>query len=161
MRKYAAGVHGNRRLFRSHEPFMSNDVVRIAAGVPQRWKISRRLFHAAFRPLLAPSWYVPHTRNRFPYFPHGVNVAARPLLGAARRARALATRQLGVDQESWPVWEELVRTQLMEEKARAHPLEDSPLAGLFVEPGAAGRAVRRWSGLRRLAALQLAALTRL
>lgn len=160
MRKYASGFHGNRRLFRSHEPFQSNPVVRIAAGVPQTWKVERRLFGRAVRPLLAPSWWVPHTRNRMPYFPQTVNAVARPLLGLARDLRALATGTTGANQESWPVWEAFVRAPEMDAKTREHPIADSPLGALFdaTDPDAAIR--DGWKPLRRLAALQLACLTR-
>ncbi|HEX6373127.1 MAG TPA: asparagine synthase-related protein [Longimicrobium sp.] len=159
MRKYATVFHGNRRLFRSHEPFMSNGVVRLAASVPQAWKLDRALFYRAMRPLLARSWYVPHTRNRLPYFPHPVNAAARPLLGLARGARALLTGTWNAGQESWPRWDDLVRIPLMHEKAAAHPIADSPLRTVFAadDPGAA---VAGWPGLSQLVALQLAYLTR-
>jgi hypothetical protein len=159
MRKYATVFHGNRRLFRSHEPFMSNGVVRVAASVPQAWKLDRALFYRAMRPLLARSWYVPHTRNRLPYFPHPVNAAARPLLGLARGARALLTGTWNAGQESWPKWDDLVRIPLMQEKTAAHPIADSPLRTLFAEdhPRAA---VAGWPGLSQLVALQLAFLTR-
>ena len=158
MRKYATVFHGNRRLFRSHEPFMSNAVVRLAASVPQAWKLDRALFYRAMRPLLARSWYVPHTRNRLPYFPHPVNAAARPLLGLARGARALLTGTWNAGQESWPRWDDLVRIPLMHEKTAAHPIAP-PLRTLFAadDPRAA---VAGWPGLSQLVALQLAYLTR-
>jgi Asparagine synthase len=160
MRKYAAGFHGNRRLFRSHEPFQSNPVVRIAAELPQAWKIERRLFARAMRPLLAPSWWVPHSRNRMPYFPGPVNAVARPLLGLARDVRALATGTIRANQESWPVWEDFVRAPEMAAKTCEHPLADSPLRAVFdaADPDAAVR--NGWKPLRRLAALQLAYLVR-
>lgn len=159
MRKYAAVFHGNRRLFRSHEPFMSSGVVRLAASVPQAWKVDRALFYRAMRPLLARSWYVPHTRNRLPYFPHPVNAAARPLLGLARGARALLTGSWNAGQESWPDWDDLVRIPLMREKTAAYPLADSPLRSVFAADDPA-RAAAAWPGLNQLVALQLACLTR-
>jgi hypothetical protein len=123
--------------------------------------VDRRLFYAMARPLLRASWYVPHTRNRLPYFPHRLNAAARPLLGLARDLRAIATGSLGANQESWPVWEELVRTPGMEDGFRAHPLWQSPLADLFPDRELAALEVRRgWAPLRQLMALQLAFLTR-
>lgn len=158
MRKYAAVLHGNRRLFSTHEPFMSNAVVRLAASVPQAWKLDRKLFYRAARPLLARSWWVPHTRNRLPYFPHAVNVAARPLLGLARGARALVTGTLNAPQESWPDWDALVRIPLMRKKLQAYPLHDSPLGSVLTVEDS--RVVTRWPGLKQLVALQLAYLVR-
>jgi hypothetical protein len=160
MRKYAANLHGNRRLWRSHEPFMSNRVVRIAAAVPQSWKVGRQLFHHAMRPLLARSWHVPHTRNRLPYFPPALNAAVRPLLGAARFLRALATGELRANHESWPVWAELVQTGWMNDAEARHPAAESPIAAVFA-PGTDATAARMdWPPLSRLALLQLAFLTR-
>jgi asparagine synthetase B (glutamine-hydrolysing) len=159
MRKYATVFGGNRRLMRMHEPFMSNGVVKLAASVPQAWKLDRALFYRAMRPLLARSWYVPHTRNRLPYFPHPVNAAARPLLGLARGTRALLTGTWNAGQESWPKWDDLVRIPLMHEKTAAHPIADSPLRAVF-EADDPARAVAGWPGLSQLVALQLAYLTR-
>ncbi|WP_420130092.1 asparagine synthase-related protein [Longimicrobium sp.] len=161
VRRYATVFQGNRRLFRSHEPFMSNAVVQLAASVPQAWKLDRALFYRAMRPLLARSWYVPHTRNRMPYFPQPVNAVARPLLGVARGARALLTGTWNAGQESWPDWDDLVRTPPMHEKTAAHPIADSPLRTVFAgDPADATHAVAGWPGLSQLAALQLAYLTR-
>jgi hypothetical protein len=161
MRKYAANLHGNRRLWRAREPFMSNAVVKIAASVPQAWKAERRLFHRAFRPLLAPSWYVPHTRNRLPYFPHAVNVAARPLLGLARDARALLTGTLRENQESWPVWGELVESPEARAALLRYPAARSAMSRLFDHDGAQRtlEGTGGWTPLRRLALLQLSYLT--
>jgi hypothetical protein len=162
MRKYAANHHGNRRMFRAHEPFMSNAVVKLAATVPQRWKLHRRLFHRAVRPLLAPSWYVPHTRNRFPSLPGPANAVARPLLGLARDVRALAGGRWGANQESWPVWERLVQSPAMAQAEARHPVLDSALRLVIdaADEEQARAAIRGWGARQRLTALQLAYLTR-
>ena len=162
MRKYAANHHGNRRMFRAHEPFMSNAVVKLAAAVPQRWKLHRRLFHRAVRPLLAPSWYVPHTRNRFPSLPGPANAVARPLLGLARDLRALAGGRWGANQESWPVWERLVESPAMREAEARHAVLGSALRAVMDadDEAAARAAMRTWGPRQRLTALQVAFLTR-
>lgn len=161
MRRYAANVHGNRRLMRIHEPFQSNAVVRIAAGVPQRWKLDRRLFHAAVRPFLRRSWWVPHTRNRMPYFPRRAETVVRPALGLLRDARALATGALGVEQESWPVWERLAAEGAIARELDRFPVSASPVAAVFERPEAADAMVREgWPAVSQIAALQLAYLTR-
>lgn len=160
-RKYAANHHGNRRLLRIHEPFMSNPVVRLAAAVPQRWKLNRRLFHLAVGPLLRPSRYVPHSRNRFPSLGARGNAVARPLLGLARDLRDLATRQWGANQESWPLWDPLVRSPAMAEAEKRVPLSDSVLADIFGTSDAVRMRehMRAWGPRQRLTALQVACLT--
>jgi len=67
-------LHVNRRLFRSYEPFMSMEVVKISATVPQRWKLNRRLFNKAVRPLLKPTKWLLHGDGRLPYFPWYINM---------------------------------------------------------------------------------------
>jgi asparagine synthetase B (glutamine-hydrolysing) len=160
MRKYAANMHGNRRLFRAHEPYMSSRVVELAAAVPQAWKIDRRLFLEAMRPLLARSWYVPHTRNRFPFLPRSANLVARPVLGTIRRAREALTATLGWNQESWPIWAELVETAEMRERSTRYPLPGSRVgAALSYAPEELSRQAAGWPPLKRLMLLHLAHLT--
>ncbi|PRO65846.1 hypothetical protein C6I21_08085 [Alkalicoccus urumqiensis] len=66
-------IHVNRRLFQSYEPFMSNDVVKISALVPQKWKKNRKLFHRAMQPHLKKTKWLKHGDGRLPYFPWYVN----------------------------------------------------------------------------------------
>jgi hypothetical protein len=161
MRKYAANHHGNRRLFRVHEPFMSNPVVRLAASVPQQWKVNRRLFHLAIAPLLRPSWWVPHARNRFPSLGVRANAVARPLLGLARDARALATGEWRANQESWPLWDQLVQSPAMSRAESRVPLAASALAEIVetADDARIREQMRTWAPRQRLTALQVAYLT--
>jgi hypothetical protein len=66
-------LYCNRRLFRSYEPFMAKEVVKISAAVPTTWKLNRRLFHKAMRPFMKPSKWILHADGRLPYFPWWVN----------------------------------------------------------------------------------------
>lgn len=66
-------IHVNRRLFKSYEPFMSNDIVKISASVPQKWKLNRRLFQRAVKPFLKPTKWLLHGDGRLPYFPWYIN----------------------------------------------------------------------------------------
>jgi hypothetical protein len=161
MRKYAANHHGNRRLFRVHEPFMSNPVVRLAASVPQQWKVNRRLFHLAIAPLLRPSWWVPHSRNRFPSLGVRGNAVARPLLGLARDARALVTGEWRANQESWPLWDQLVQSPAMSQAESRVPLAASALAEICetADDARLREQMRTWGPRQRLTALQVAYLT--
>lgn len=68
MNRNMANFYANRRLFRSYEPFMSNDVVKISAIVPQKWKLNRKLFQKMARPLLKETKWIPHGEGWFPYF---------------------------------------------------------------------------------------------
>ncbi|WNF37358.1 hypothetical protein RJD24_02535 [Bacillaceae bacterium IKA-2] len=66
-------LHANRRLFKSYEPFLSKDVVKISASIPQKWKLNRRVFHKAAKPLLKPTKWLLHGEGRLPYFPWYIN----------------------------------------------------------------------------------------
>lgn len=68
-----ANIHVNRRLFRSYEPFMSNAIVKLSATVPQNWKLNRRLFHRAVKPLLKQTKWLLHGEGHLPYYPWYVN----------------------------------------------------------------------------------------
>lgn len=67
-------IYGNRRLFRSYEPFMSKDVIKISASIPQRWKLNRRLFRLTAKPLLKQTKWLLHGEGRLPYFPWYFNM---------------------------------------------------------------------------------------
>ncbi|SEP76628.1 Asparagine synthetase B (glutamine-hydrolyzing) [Virgibacillus subterraneus] len=66
-------LHSNRRLFRTYEPFMAKDAVKISAAVPQKWKLNRRLFQKATKPLLKPTKWLFHVDGRLPYYPWYIN----------------------------------------------------------------------------------------
>lgn len=67
-------LYGNRRLFASYEPFMAKKSVKVAAAVPQVWKMNRRLFQKMARPLLRPSRHLIHSNGWMPYYPWYLNV---------------------------------------------------------------------------------------
>lgn len=159
-RKHSANFHGNRRLFRSHEPYHSVALVKLAAAAPLRWKRGRGLFHEAVRPLLARSWYVPHARWRFPYFGRAANLPLTVGLRVARGVRAVAAGELRARQGPWPKWRTVVASPMMAEKRRAYPVAGSPLAAVFTASSdeEVQRAVGDWAPLRQLILLQLSYL---
>lgn len=74
MGQASPGYSINRRLFRSYEPFMCNEVVKLAAVTPVSWKLNRRLFHKAMRPYLKPAKWVPHGKGWLPYLSWRSNI---------------------------------------------------------------------------------------
>lgn len=66
-------VQVNRRLFRIYEPFMANEIVKIASITPQHWKLNRRLFYKMAKPYLKKTKWLMHSDGRLPYFPWYVN----------------------------------------------------------------------------------------
>jgi hypothetical protein len=67
-------LYTNRRLFRSYEPFMCKEAVKISASVPTTWKLNRRLFNRAMKPYLRKSKWLLHADGRLPYFSWWANM---------------------------------------------------------------------------------------
>jgi hypothetical protein len=161
-RKHAANFHGNRRLFASHEPYHSVSVVALAGAVPLPWKQGRALFHEAMKPLFAPSWHVPHSRWRYPYFGRAANLPLTVGLRVARGVRAVLTGEVRARQGPWPKWRSVVESPMMAPKRRAYPVTGSPIAAAFnaTREEEVERAVAQWHPLQQLLLLQLSYLTR-
>lgn len=158
MRNTMGNLHGGRRLFRLHEPFMCDAVVEIAAATPQPWKRHRRLFLRAFRPMLAPSWYVPHVRSRFPWFGPVPNLALGLALNLGRGVHD-RVRGLRRAQEGWTEPVDMVAHPAMQSLWQR--LRDgSPVFDLFedAQPPSVMRIASGWSPRRRLLLLQLSRL---
>lgn len=103
MRVAIPNYYSTRRLFKSYEPFLSHESVKIAASVPTLWKLNRRLFNRAMKPFLKPSKWVLHADGRLPYFGFITNM---PLQFSIWFYRHLATR-LGLikgNQGPWGDW---------------------------------------------------------
>lgn len=74
MRVAIPNLYTTRRLFRSYEPFMCKEAVKISAAVPTAWKLNRRLFNRAMKPYLQKSKWLLHADGRLPYFSWWANM---------------------------------------------------------------------------------------
>jgi asparagine synthetase B (glutamine-hydrolysing) len=102
-------IHANRRLFRSYEPFMANDIIKISAAVPQKWKMNRRLFNKFAKPYLKPSKWLMHSEGRLPYFPWYINCFIQFGFWAHQEIK----KKLGLikgNQGPWAEWSSLMNT---------------------------------------------------
>lgn len=109
--------HSNRRLFASYEVFMTKECVKVAASIPVRWKLNRRLFNQAFRPALKKTQFVFHGDGRLPYYPWWVN---SPLQFSAWLMKKLSkvAQSAGVEQKNqgpWADWRKILNTPNWEE----------------------------------------------
>lgn len=107
-------IHGNRRLFRSYEPFMSKDVIKISAVVPQSWKLNRRLFNRLAKPLLVPSKWLLHGDGRLPYFPWYINSFVQFVFWFSRQV----TYRTGIvkgNQGPWNDWDTVMSSSEWQE----------------------------------------------
>lgn len=107
-------LYTTRRLFRSYEPFMCKEAVKISAAVPTAWKLNRRLFNCAMKPYLRKSNWLLHADGRLPYFSWWVNI---PLQFGIWFYRQIAKR-LGVikgNQGPWGDWVANVKSEQWKE----------------------------------------------
>jgi len=98
----------NRKLFNTCEPYMSSNVVRIAAKVPQEWKFNRKLFHLAMREYFKNTKYISDSNSRYPYFSPSINNFIKPFLGRYRKYKnsLILCKNRGVAQGAWRPWYE-------------------------------------------------------
>jgi asparagine synthetase B (glutamine-hydrolysing) len=66
-------IHFNRRLFKSYEPFLSNEVVKISASIPYKWKMNRLLFHKIVKPSFRKCKDLKHASGWHPYYGWQIN----------------------------------------------------------------------------------------
>ena len=114
MHKDMPHLHSNRRLFRSYEPFMSKEAVKISASVPSGWKLNRRLFQKAMHPYLKPGIWLLHSKGFMPYFPWWVNLLPQFMIWIYRKVTTMTGIAKG-NQEGLVDWEALMNTQEMKE----------------------------------------------
>lgn len=74
MRMAIPNFYSTRRLFKSYEPFLCKESVKISASVPIYWKLNRRLFNRAMKPFLKPSRWIMHADGRLPYYSWWINI---------------------------------------------------------------------------------------
>lgn len=103
MRMAIPNFYSTRRLFKSYEPFLSHESVKIAASVPTNWKLNRRLFNKAMKPFLKPSKWILHADGRLPYFNFIINIPIQFTIWLYRQF----ARRLGLikgNQGPWGEW---------------------------------------------------------
>lgn len=102
-------IDANRRLFRSYEPFTSNEIVKLSASVPQKWKLNRKLFHKAAKTYLKPSKYLLHSKGSLPYFSWQINTIIQFTTWFYRQVGKRAGFLNG-NQGPWGDWRMMVHT---------------------------------------------------
>lgn len=103
MRTAIPNLYTTRRLFKSYEPFMCKEAVKISAAVPTQWKLNRRLFNTAMKPYLLASKWLPHGDGRLPYFTWWVNSPIQFIMWFYRHV----AKRLGLikgNQGPWSDW---------------------------------------------------------
>lgn len=117
MRLAIPNFYSTRRLFKSYEPFLSHESVKIAATVQTSWKLNRRLFNKAMRPFLKPSKWIQHADGRYPYFSFITNM---PIQFAVWTYRQFAKRLgfIAGNQGPWGEWRTVFASQQWQQQLK-------------------------------------------
>ena len=102
-------IHANRRLFRSYEPFMSSEIIKMSACIPQEWKLNRRLFYRTAKPYLKSSKWVLHGDGWLPSQPWYINKFVHFSTRIYRKVAKKVGRLKG-NQGPWGDWNLMVHS---------------------------------------------------
>src|SRR5699024_1276473 len=114
MNRNIPNIYANRRLFKSYEPFMSNEIVKISASIPQKWKLNRSLFQKVAKPYLKKSKWIFHGDGWLPYFSYRVNSILSFFTWTYRQFG----RRFGFvkgNQGPWAEWKTVIRSKEWEQ----------------------------------------------
>lgn len=147
-----------RRSCFSYEPFIDAGMFKLAASTPQAWKVNRRLFHTAMKPLLRATKRIPHSNGMYPYYGVLVNAPFRLPDALGRRTGSLFKRigLLGQQQSrgSWPDWNRLCASaefsslhEAARERVRSHGDASHQVPKWLWEPT---ESENRWTKAARL-----------
>ncbi|MFS0674966.1 asparagine synthase-related protein [Ornithinibacillus sp. 179-J 7C1 HS] len=124
-------LHVNRRLFRSYEPFMTNDIVKISAAVPQEWKLNRKLFHKASKRRLRPTKWLAHSDGRLPYFPWYINSVIQFCYFVYEKIGRKAGFVKG-NQGPWGEWDVVMNSKEWQESVKKYATGADGLSEVFM-----------------------------
>lgn len=111
--EYLPYFQGNRRMFRSREPFGAAALVKLAASLPMHWKLDRRIYHLGMGSVLGSLGWLPHSQCYLPRLGFWPNVPIALAVGLSRRLRALV-RSEALGHNVWPDFNQLVSTPRFE-----------------------------------------------
>jgi len=125
----------NRRLFRTYEPFLCNDVVKLSAAVPVKWKQKKRLYHKAMHPYLKKSRWLIHQEGSLPYYPWWINAIPMFMLSVWRiRKKVLKPSPAKAHEGPWGNWKNTMNTPAWKAWVELCESEQAMLRSLFREP---------------------------
>lgn len=124
-------ILGNRRLFRSFEPFTDSTVLKIASKATQDQKLDRKLFHLAIKPIYKKTKWVRHSNGSYPFLPWYLNnlfIYQQSL----KRGIINIIKKNQPNEGSWTNWDKIINTDnaiSLEEKY--YPILKNKIGKLF------------------------------
>src|SRR5699024_5063317 len=115
MNRNIPNIHANRRLFKSYEPFLSNEIVKVSARIPQKWKLNRELFNIMAKPYLKRSKWVLHGDGWYPYFSSKTNLIVSFITWTYRQIGKRVGFIKG-NQGPWASWKKIIYSEKWERK---------------------------------------------
>lgn len=103
-------IHGNRRLFRSYEPFTGNRIVKVAAIASQKQKMDKKLFYKAFRSIYQKTKYIRHANGSYPYLPWYFNRMFKFQYSLYKKL-VLSFVAKNTNQGSWVDWSTIIDSE--------------------------------------------------
>lgn len=113
MNTNTTSLHVNRRMYVSYEPFMDSRMMALSAKTLQRWKLNRKLFAKAMKPLFKKVKFIPHGEGFFPSFGLLVNGPLTILLIIKKKIENISTKFLNrqtTNQGPWQLFEDIAQT---------------------------------------------------
>ncbi len=102
----------NRRLFRTYEPFLCKETVKMCASAPIKWKQKERLYRKAMHPFMEKSRWLIHQDGHFPYFPWWINCVPQMILSIWRvRKKFLRPSPVTAHEGPWGNWKTTMETE--------------------------------------------------
>lgn len=121
MNRNIPNIHANRRLFKSYEPFLSNEMVKTSARIPQKWKLNRALFHKIAKPYLKKSKWVLHGDGWYPYLSSRMNLIISFIIWIYRQVGKRVGYIKG-NQGPWASWKKLINSDKWERKSKEYAI---------------------------------------
>jgi hypothetical protein len=125
-------VHGNRRLFKSYEPFMCKEAVKVSAKSKQQWKLNRRLFHRAAKPLLKKTKWILHGDGRLPFFSWHINFLVQFIMWFIQYIGRKTSLVKG-NQGPWAEWSETMNSSAWKQAINNYKTGKQSIEAAFIE----------------------------
>lgn len=130
MANSSANISFNRRLFKEYDPFLSNDIIKFSASIPQEWKLNKKIFNKTIKPFFEDVKFLPHASGGMPYFSWKINTFLKFSHIIKGKMKNLFKEER-VNHGPWGDWNKIQNSSLWEEQTNKYIKNDKIISGLF------------------------------